>query len=398
MTEETKDVPSADPVETEAAPDATEEAPNAWAAMTDAISDFGENGPIVEPEAEPEGEETTGEPTEEPPEPAIEAEAEPEPEAQVVAPEPEAKVEDEPKPEPEPTHEYQAEGDVTWGDEATVRFRADGQDVSVSSMDELVDLAQKGVFMGRRNREIAETERSFESREADYQDKLKQAESLLDKVLFDDEAYDKVKEVAGKFRDPEYREGQEAKVREAQRVTEDEGQAQLAVREYSRQVGQKASVFFDKKLGECEFLTAEDKKGVLGEFFGGYGAVRSHMTNQAVEQARQAGGDEGAARAQAEQAAFGFLTEENLQFVMQKHEDRYAERLGSRRKTPEEDAEEHNRHVDAKLEQKRTRKSVRRGGAAPEPVARTSEGRPNSWDGAWSRIQDEFSALSERSE
>jgi hypothetical protein len=390
MTDETKDVPSAEPVE-EAAPDATEEAPdNAWTAMTDVIADFGENGPIVEPEATAEA---ADEPEEEPPEPAVEAEAEPEPEAQA---EPEPEAAEEPEPDPEPTHEYQAEGEVTWSDDATVRFRADGQDVQVSSMDELVELAQKGVYMGRRNREIAETERGFETREADYQDKLKQAESLLDKVLFDDEAYEKVKEVAGKFRDPEFREGQEAKVRETQRVAQDQNQAQAAVREYTRQVGQRASSFFDEKMGDYEYVVADDKQGVLQEFFQGFAVVRAHMVKDAVEQARASGSDEIAARTHAEQAAFGFLTEEALASVMESREKRYTERLGSRRKTPEEKAKEHNDHVDAKLEQKRTRKSVRRGGAAPEPVARDTEGRPTTWDGAWSRIQDEFSALQER--
>jgi hypothetical protein len=382
------------PVTPDAAQDAVEEAhDNAWSTMQDAIAKFGEEGPIaIEDEVEAEADtEESGEL-----EPAAEAEPEATAETQDAEPEAEPGSQEELKEETDTTtRAYQADGTLEWEEGTKVRFRADGRDVEVSDMDELIELAQKGAFMGRRNREIAEMERSFESREQGYHEKLQQAEKLLDQVLFDDEAYQRVKDVAEKFRDPEYREGVEAKqkLRESEEAKTVQGAE--ALREYSRQVGEGASQFFDENVGEYEYLQSDDRSGVLVEFFGGFQATRGRLHQQYSEQAKAEGKDPAAYRDHAEQAALGYLTQENLAAVMETHDRRYRDRLGSKTPTPEQEAEQHNRHVDEKLEQKRTRKSVRSGGAPPEPAPRSVE-RPTTWDGHWDRIREELGALRDR--
>lgn len=380
-------------VEPDLVPDAQEAVAeaegNAWDKVTAAIEQFGEDGlSPVETEGEPEGEP-------EPDAPLGEVEQDPVPddgEPQVE------ELEEREGTESEATLAYRArdlEGndvpiDIPEG--TTISFRADGHDLSVSSVDELVELAQKGAYFDRRMREVSDREKSFGERETGYKAKLEDAEKLLEQVLFDDEAYEKVRTAAEKWRDPEYREGQKARATLEQNTQDQQRAVQDQAQQFWNGIGEHTAAYFDKTMAEFDFLRAEDKQAVLGEFFKDYDSLRQTARTEYLGQVREGFSEQDAIKA-AEQKSFQHFSRDNLRSYMKRTNDRYAQRVPA--PTPEADAEAHNRHVDTKLEQKRTRRSVRKGGSAPDP-APAPKPAPTTYEERLELMRDEFSALRSR--
>lgn len=259
-----------------------------------------------------------------------------------------------------------------------LRFKGDGKEITVSSDDELIQLAQKGAAFDRKTSELGRRAKELEEHNRSLQSTADQA---LMAVLFGytdkdgnevspREAREQLRPKLARFRDPEVRAGLEALAREeAAKRTESE-QRDQELTEARQEFWQQAGEEIRASLPEFEHLTPDHADDIAGRFYGLYERAFTRLVNG------------GASEEEAQAQAFEELTVPNLRRVMRGLNAELAEsgstpprREAPRRQDPRAEAEAHNRRVAQKVDNRRTASRLQGGGAAPAgrpPAARES--------------------------
>jgi hypothetical protein len=271
-----------------------------------------------------------------------------------------------------------------------IQFKADGKDVEATSIDALVQLAQKGAAYDRKTTEQGHQIAQLRTRETELQTHLKTvrttAEQTLLAALFDDEKAEALRKALAPYQDPEYRKGIEAQEQLAQREQADQQtetqQLEAQRTEFWQGVG--ADIRAELTSGKFEHLTDADAMDVATRFHQGY----SQAYTAKFEALKAAGTPEAQAHAQANTHAFAHFTEKNLRRVMRGLNAELAEeRTASGKKKPAGQgrdpnakpadersaraaADAHNKTTTDKLEQRRRAPRLQGGGAAPGNAGR----------------------------
>lgn len=366
-----------------------EAAQNAWEKVFDSIGDeeWIPDTPSTEPEAK-EGEAPAAEAT-----PATEAPAEGTP-----TPTPEAPV---------PTSEHfqlAGEGKVDWGEKTEIVFKADGRKHAVSSMDELVQLAQQGVRFDRGMNEFAVQRQAYETRINELSGKIDESEEVLAKTLWDEDFATELREKGELFRTEEGRTAMRA-----QRELEVSQQQQSA--DAQAQATQAQQQFWAGVQGESVKLAASDEYPNLGPehsqlITGGLAASYRHAVEQLVPRmvasGVQAGMDEGKARQAAEQfVASRSLNAETLSAAAKALNDSLASQgpptPPAGEPKPEDleaEAAARNEATQRKLDEAQTARATVGGGAIPggpvTPPPAPPEGEGNVFERRMQAMRDEL--------
>jgi hypothetical protein len=200
----------------------------------------------------------------------------------------------------------------------SIQFKGDGRDVEVKSMDELVQLAQKGAAFDRKTTEQGQRIGALETRERTLADQLTAtrtaAEQTLLAALFDEEKAEALRKALEPYRDPKFREGQEAIEREAQRKTKEKETEEQTVESKRTEFWQGVGSDIKAELagGKFEHLTSDDAMEIATRFHAGYAQA---FTSKFAE-LKAAGTPEATAHQQANSHAFSHFTEKNLRRVM----------------------------------------------------------------------------------
>lgn len=390
-----------------------EDSPNRWEGMREGVKLLGEGelAPPLAEEAAAEGAEGDAEaqPTEG--EPEGEADAEP---AVEDAEQAEPEVEDD---GPEHFTAVTADGEpaeVELGEGVEVRFQADGDEHSVDSMEDLVQLAQKGVAFDRKSQEFSETTRELESQLNEVQEaresEREKANRIIKAILTDEEAFAHYAEQLDKLEDPEYQRLVQ-KARKADKLEEQQEREQEETREEAVERFQAAvKEEIQGNLDDFDYLRPTDEQLVESYFYSLQEQQYEQLLPEYEAAADDRGWDEDEARQHAWAAASQVLTEDNLRAVMESLNEeiqrRFPEngRQGSQSEGPGEgnpsdgpdaakqEVESHNRHTEEKLEQKKRGPGVRSGGAAPGgssglPELERQEGE-NAFDARMRRMKE----------
>ena len=267
--------------------------------------------------------------------------------------------------------------EAEWPEGAVLRFKGDKKQVEVKSYDELVTLAQKGVFMDRRAADYNAAERRWQSERESAQTQLREAEELVAKVVTDREAFRKVRAVVLKYKDPEYREGREAKAALDAKAVEEAAGAEAQTTEQVSAFWEKVGDEFTSRLAKYPTLDEDDR----GEVITAFSDLANRTFDELVVEYRANASSMGltseeAVVAAAEREALKVLTEDNLDRVMKQRHERYVKKGAQPKpKLSEEDAKReaaaHDKRVKDKLEQ-RSRQTLR-GGAGSAPAGRTGD-------------------------
>lgn len=291
----------------------------------------------------------------------------------------------------------------------SIEFKAMGKVVRARSLDEVVELAQKGALARQIESKAAKTEHRLSQQLTALEQKLVDAEAMFARLATDDEALEEFRQRAEKLKDPEYRAGLQAKeqlaAREAREQDESADQQEAVVEEFWGHVEN----HFTAQLEDYPLLTAEDLPEVAQTFQSEFAAHRQALFDAFAPTATQRGLTEAQTWQVVDAKAVEWLTEAQLDAVMQRANDRYAQRLeragrgtgrasaggagGSADQGGEAaaarasaDAAKHNRYVDQKLAQGRDRRTVRGDTALPGTPS-TPAARPDSWAGVMDDIR-----------
>jgi len=273
-------------------------------------------------------------------------------------------------------------------DEGTsVSFEADGHTVTLTSMEDVIALAQKGVAFDRRSSEWGQQESALSTKVETLEETLTrergEAEELLLKALFDRNARDELRKALSPFRDPEYRKGQEALAREADRVEREKATTEQGAEQSQQQFWQTVGKHIKGALPEFDLLEETDARSIAERFYAGY----TESFTAALQTAEKAGLKGEAAEKQAQKQAFAYLTEKNVRRAMRTLNEELKTRLVKRgikvptkaeKKPTKADAEKavgkHNAHVKSKLEQRKTSpKRLEKGADPAQGIRLTSE-------------------------
>lgn len=262
----------------------------------------------------------------------------------------------------------------------SIQFKADGRDVEVKSMDELVQLAQKGAAFDRKTSEQGQHIQRLAARETELQQTVdevrKTAEETLLAALFNRDARQKLRAALAPFRDPAYREGVEAKAQLAQQKEQAKESQQAEVETKRAEFWAGVGSEIRKELANAEHLTDDDAIEVATRFHNGY--ARAYEAKFA--ELRAAGVPEAKANADANAHAFSYFNEKNLRRVVRGLNAELAEERKSVAKTKggktrpgkpasaaaaTAEATAHNKKLDQQLERRRRTPRLQGGGASP---------------------------------
>lgn len=308
-------------------------------------------------------------------------------------------------------------GELHWSEGATLRFKADKREVEVTSLTDLVTLAQKGVFMDRRTQEWATERGQHEHRIGELEGQVQEQAKLIEvseeallKILFDEEALEMAREMAKPHRNPEKRRADKAEAELERRSEADKARAQkeadAASERYWTGVGEQFESMLEEDASDYPFLRAEDAPHIQQGVYNAYATFRAE-----IEKALVAGGRSAEEAAlQSTEAAVTWLAEEEAETIRRVAEELnavYAERLpagasqngsgGKRDSDPKADPEKHNRKTDAQL--KRRRQGALRGsgaaggtgsGSKPKELPSGGHDDDRTHAGMWDDINREF--------
>ncbi|MGE0347319.1 MAG: hypothetical protein AB7N73_14475 [Gemmatimonadales bacterium] len=300
---------------------------------------------------------------------------------------------------------------------AKFRFRADGKDVEVAKLDDLVQMAQQGVNAQRVRSEFGQVQRQLASTIAERDDfrgrietaesRAEAAEDVLYQILSDPDKYDQVvQEMAGKL-SPEARENARLKAEAARREAAEQRTAQQAQQVgYQEFLDAAHQTAVDAITGETAaqypFLTDADAGEAVDLFLGLYRQTLAELEQQyRPAQARLGLSDQDFAAA-IQRDAQNVLTTENLHLVLGKLNARYETRLKphlARREadTAAAEATRHNAQTTARLARAEESKTLRRTGAPPATGSPTEEGaaKPRNFREHMAAIRSELSKVAE---
>jgi hypothetical protein len=257
----------------------------------------------------------------------------------------------------------------------SIQFKADGRDVEVKSIDDLVQLAQKGAAFDRKTSEQGQVIARLESTSSTLSEQLATlrttAEETLMAALFDREKRQELRRALAPFRDPEYRKGveaqQELEANKQEKKASDEQQLETKRAEFWTGVGTEIK----KEIANAEHLTDDDALEIAKRYHAGY--LQSYEAKFA--ELKASGVAEQNAAQQANQHALAHFTEKNLRRVVrglnaELAEERRAIAKGKRaapadKKAAEAEAQRHNNKTKQKQEQRRRSPKLTGGGANP---------------------------------
>lgn len=278
-------------------------------------------------------------------------------------------------------------------DGTKIRFRADGEDVTVSSMDELVQHAQKGINFEKKSSAWGEERGQFQRAVQEAQTQVSAAEETILRALFDDDFRAALREEAERFRDPEFREGQQAKqelsaLRQRQQLQDEQARAEGATKLWDG-----VTETFRAKLGDYQFLRAEDAGEAATVLHSEYITNRESL----FESAANGGYDLNDPRVvqQIEAAAVRTLSSENLHAIMNRLNARYENRLGpiARQQADITAAETHNRRTDERLQRADAPRALRAADAAPVLEHGSRKPAPVTFEDRMADISSDFARL-----
>jgi hypothetical protein len=312
-------------------------------------------------------------------------------------------------------------GDVEWEDGTVVRMKIDGRVVEAKSFDDLVQLAQKGALADRHERRLSVQANQISQLERRVRDTESTAEQTLLAALFGtdkesaEDVQERLREALEPFRNPEFREGQEAKRREAERAARERESQAEQVQQLNESVWTVAREQFGDALTEFPYLDTSDADTVLQGVYQRYATQFASLAKSYEANAKAHGIPVEQAHALAQHDALKVLSEDTLRAVMKELDDRYAARAakkrgasGADRRPPsakpaaeqgreapeaetadelddddrdlEAEAAAHNERVKLKLEQRARTRTLRGSGAAPnsEPAPVNTDGM--SWN------------------
>ena len=269
---------------------------------------------------------------------------------------------------------YSLEGEdaeVKWSEGAEVTFKADGQQVKVGSMTELVEFAQKGVHAARRLTEIGNEKADAVARVATLETELKDKgiewEELLVSALTNEEVAEQMREALGPLKSKEAREGARAKDELAERDKADQARTEAdetkAWSETWDKYAQDVKDVLGSEAGKAEYpmLRETDIPRIQHALFQTSENYREILTKNLVDRGRTQEEAEGTATAEAAR----WLTEERpdaLARVLKTMNADFADRVlppeSPNGESPDPDpskadAAQHNARIDKKLEQRK---------------------------------------------
>jgi hypothetical protein len=319
-----------------------------------------------------------------------------------------------PKPAAKPRYTIaDANGDeyeIDWPKGAKISFKGDGKQVQVQSLDELVDLAQKGAAFDRVSSSAGQLKSQVGTLEQQLDEQRTQFEETLLKICFDKEAFQAVRKSIAKYRDPDVREA-------ARKARAHDADQERKKKDQSTEAQQKVDEFWDGIRSEYrEQITAEDSEfplldeddeGAVIELF--YGAIESRF-NSVLAQAKAKNlerpeadrySDEDLMKF-AEKKALEAANSETLKAAMKKIHDKYERKAGGKgsrgktRRVPREAREEvrsHNQRTRTKVRRRSEHRGVRRAGTPPSTLRDTLRETPQTYSGHMDRISSEFNRL-----
>lgn len=281
---------------------------------------------------------------------------------------------------------------IQWPEGAKMRFAVDGKPVTVKSPDQLVTMAQRGALFDKEQARSARLSRDLDSASERVQKVNQVSQDVLLAALFgtDERSAEEIRDALAAelepFRDPRYRDGQEALRKQAESEAAEETASTEEAAERTSAIWSHADTVFEDALPEFPYLEPGDvttAKSVLHQrYVQTYNAAVEKLAPQAKAE-KWSGKKYGAT---AEEIASQELSIENLKAVMQDLNATYERRLkGGKPSAPakpntpapvrrdeagdededfEAEADAHNTKVDRKLEQKRETRTLRGGGAS----------------------------------
>lgn len=414
MPEKAADPPASKP-DTSAEKAAPSKSSNKWTDLGDEIAKLGATtklGELEPKEAPPDKPDKKAAAAKPAGKPAAKADATTEAEAPEPGTEEEPEAPEGKKPatkgeaEPEPTTRYSVIADDGTEFEfeplpkgAKIEFKAGGKKLTVTSLDDLVGLAQQVPGLRQMEASYQGKLKTVSARLTAAEERLAAADRAFREIVESDEKLEEYRARVAKLKDPEYREGLEARRKLAAKEAEDQEAGEATLAEVTEEFWAEARNQFDTKLATYPTLDAEDYPDVVQTFWGNFTAHRETLLEEA---AREVGTRE-LTKAELEQIdtdAIAWLTEENFEAAMRTWHEKIERRSGrtgggnGRRKaaTQEEadaaDADRHNKHVDDKLRQRDTR--TLKGKGTPPGVAAQTPKRPTSWADHMASIHEEF--------
>lgn len=282
---------------------------------------------------------------------------------------------------------------------AKIVFKAGGKKVEVTSLDDLVGLAQQVPGLRQMESSYQGKLKATSKQVTALTARLTAADQAFREILEDDEKLEAYRARAAKLKDPEYRDGLEAKRKLAQKEEAESEEGEVVLQQVTDEFWGEAKNQFETKLPDFPALDAEDYPDVVRTFWGNFTEHRNELLQQALAEA----GTEELSKAQLEEVdedAIAWLTEDNFEAAMKALHTKLERRSGrtgggnGRRKaaTQEEadaaEADRHNKHVDDKLRQRDTR--TLKGKGAPPGRGGERETRPTTWADHMSGIHEEF--------
>jgi hypothetical protein len=356
------------PEPVKAAPDAKAE-PSTWQKLTAGIRSMSEavDAEAAKPDAAKDGEAPAGDDTTKEP-------------VKPTAEQPDAAKKDEPVKVPAKAAyvvrdaEGEVPGGLDWPEGLEVVFKADKHPVAVTSMDQLVDLAQKGVFADRKIGEEVSARRTqaadFAAKEQTFRAKQKEAQDLLLDVVFDDDVREKVAEALADLKDPAARRVKELEAEREEGKTAEATKAQAAAAENEQAViGQfwdAVDAQIETSLKDFPNLDPDDSRQIVSDFVALYDQDVAQLTTHHVRQGKSPAD----ARALAERQATRVYTEANLKGVMHVLNAHIEKKVAPLRTAAARarDAVEHNAHVEKKITQRDASRPLRGTGSPPAPA------------------------------
>lgn len=282
---------------------------------------------------------------------------------------------------------------------AKIVFKAGGKKVEVTSLDDLVGLAQQVPGLRQMESSYQTKLKATGKQVTALTARLTAADQAFRDILEDDEKLEAYRARAAKLKDPEYRDGLEAKRKLAQKEEAESEEGEVVLQQVTDEFWGEAQKQFETKLPDFPSLDAEDYPDVVRAFWGNFTDHRNELLQEALAEA----GTEELTKAQLEEVdedAIRWLTEDNFEAAMKALHTKLERRSGrtgggnGRRKaaTQEEadaaDAAAHNKHVDDKLRQRDTR--TLKGKGAPPGRGGERETRPTTWADHMKGIHEEF--------
>jgi hypothetical protein len=276
---------------------------------------------------------------------------------------------------------------------AKIVFKGDGKQVEVTTLDKLVEFAQQGVHAQRVRSEFGVLKGRLESdlqhergRVSTAEQRADRAEEILYEILSDPDKYDQVARELAPQLSPEARENAKLKADLARREADEARERTAVEQSQHEQFWGAAREVVAERLGEFEFLTADDTEEALQTFHGLFVATRDSLLEQYKPMQSKVGLSDADFAATIEREALQVLTTDNLVKVLEKLNARYETRVRPhvervKATSAAADAAAHNAKTTERLQRRDESVTLRRTPAPPATGTPATEesGRPRNF-------------------